>query len=117
MKIDRRSFAAILLFVTLGAAGSTAVKVQPSSIGFKEALAACPSGTLAGISITLGHVRISEAAGVDSDIDDSNPNAQSIMLSSGGKSASVMVNASKETVSAKNVTLASGKRVACVAPD
>jgi hypothetical protein len=117
MKIDTRSFAVLLLFVTLGAAGSTTVKVQPSSIGFKDALAACPSGSLGAISITLGHVRVSEAPGVDTDVDDANPSAQTIVLSNGSKGASVWVNAAKETVSAKHVTLQSGKRVACVAPD
>lgn len=113
-----RSFAAGLLLVTLGAAAaSTTVTVQPSSISFKDALAACPAGTLAAISLTLGHVRISEGAGVTSDVDDANPNAQSITLSQGSLTASVTVNASKNTVTAKHVTAASRRRVACVSPD
>ena len=118
MKIDLKPFALLALLAALGASGSSAsVTITPSSIGFKEALAACPAGSLAAISITLGHVRVAEAPGVDSDIDATNPNAQTVGLSSSGKSATASVNAAKHTVAAKHVTLASGKRVACVAPD
>jgi hypothetical protein len=118
MKIDMKPVAVLLLVAALGAAeGSATVTVQPSSIGFKQALASCPSGSLAAISLTLGHVRIAESAGVDSDIDSANPSAQSVMLSNGNASATATVNASKNTVSAKHVTLAAAKRVACVAPD
>ena len=117
MKMDIRPLAAVLLFAALGATGGATVTVQPSNISFRSALAACPAGTLAGISLTLGHVRISEAAGVDSDIDDANSNAQTITLSSGSKAATVTVNAAKNTVMAKHVTAASRSRVACVAPD
>jgi hypothetical protein len=118
MKMDMRPFAVVLVFAALGAAGaSQSVVVQPSSIGFKQALAACPPGTLGAISLTLGHVRVAEAPGVDSDIDAANPSAQMLTLSSGSKNAAVTVNAAKNIVAAKHVTLASGKRVACVAPD
>jgi hypothetical protein len=119
MGMNKRPLTAVLLVVALGAAaGSPAsVTVQPSSIGFKSALAACPSGTLAAISLTLGHVRVAEAPAVDSDIDDANPNAQTITLTGSGKTATATVNAAKNTVAAKHVTLSSGKRVACVAPD
>src|SRR5579871_5515365 len=113
-----RFFALLILVGALGAAGAqTSVTVQPSSIGFRQALAACPSSALAAISLTLGHVRISEAPDVDSDIDSTNPNAQTVTLTSGSRTATATVNASKNTVSAKHVTLASAKRVACVAPD
>jgi len=113
-----RFFALLILVGALGAAGSPAsVTVQPSSIGFKQALAACPAGTLAAVSLTLGHVRVAEGAGVNSDIDDANPSAQTVTLTSGNRTATATVSASKNTVSAKHVTLASVKRVACVAPD
>ena len=113
-----KSFALLLSIVALGAGAAPAtVTIQPSSIGFKEALAACPPGTLGAISLTLGHLRVSEAAGVDSDIDAANPSAQSVMLSGGARNATATVNASKHTVAAKHVMLASGRRVACVAPD
>ncbi len=113
-----RLFALLILVGALGASGAPAsVSVQPSSIGFKQALAACSSGTLAAISLTLGHLRVAEAPGVDSDIDSANPSAQLVTLTSGSRTASAMVNASKNTVTAKHVTLASAKRVACVAPD
>jgi len=118
MKMDIKPLATVLLVSALGAAGgSTGVTVQPSNISFRSALAACPSGTLAAISLTLGHVRIAEAAGVDSDIDDANPSAQTVTLTGGGKTATATVNAHTNTVSAKQVTLASAKRVACVGPD
>lgn len=118
MKIDMRPLSSLLLFAALGAVGgSTSVTVAPSNISFKSALAACPAGTLAGISLSLGHVRISEAAAVDSDIDDANVSAQIITLTSGSKTATATVNAHQNTVVAKHVTLASARRVACVAPD
>jgi len=118
MKMDRRPFALVLLAAALGVAGATtSVTVQPSSIGFKDALSACPAGTLGAISLALGHLRVAEGSGVESDIDSANPNAQIVTLVSGTKSATATVNASKHTVSAKHVALASAKRVACVAPD
>ena len=117
MKIDIRPLASLLLFVALGATtGSTTVTVQPSNISFRSMLAACP-GSLAGISLSLGHVRIAEAEDVDTDIDDANPSAQTVTLASGSKTAAVTVNAHKNTVTAKHVTLASARRVACVVPD
>jgi hypothetical protein len=118
MKMDIKTLALPLLVAVLGAmGGSSSVKVQSSSIGFKDALAACSSGSLAAISLTLGHVRVAEAPGVATDVDDANPAAQTITLTSGSKSATATVNAHANTVLAKHVTLASGKRVACVAPD
>jgi len=113
-----RPFAVLSLLVALGASGApTSVTVQPSSTGFKQALAACSSDSLAAITLTLGHVRVAEGPGVDSDIDDQSASAQVVMLSSGSKTATATVNALKSTVSGKHVTLASNKRVACVAPD
>ena len=118
MKMNMKTFCLVFLVAALGAAGVTSsVTVQPSSIGFKQALEACPPGTLGAISLTLGHLRVAEGPGVDSDIDDANPNAQTVTLSSGSNSAIVSVNASKNMVAAKHVRLASAKRVACVAPD
>jgi hypothetical protein len=118
MKAQIRSFAVIALFAALGAtAAPSSVTVRPSNISFRQALAACPSETLGAISLSLGHVRVSEGPGVDSDIDAENPSAQVVTFSSGGKSATATVNALKNTVAAKHVTLASLGRVACVAPD
>jgi hypothetical protein len=118
MNMHLRPFAVFGLFVALGAAGAAAsVTVQPSSIGFKQALQACPSDSLGAISLTLGHVRVAEGPGVDSDIDAQNTSAQTVVLSSGSKSATVTVNATKNTVSGKHVTLVSNKRVACVAAE
>jgi hypothetical protein len=118
MKVNTKPLAVIFLIAALGAAGAaSSVTVHPSSIGFKQALAACPAGTLGAISLTLSHLRVAEGAGVDSDIDSANPNAQKVTLSNGSQSATALVNASENTVAAKHVSLASGKRVACVAPD
>jgi hypothetical protein len=113
-----KPFAVALLVASLGAAGgSSNVTLQSSSIGFKDALAACSAGTMAAISLTLGHVRVAEAPGVASDIDDASPTSQMIELSNGSKGAKVTVNAHAGTVAAKHVTAASSKRVACIAPD
>jgi len=113
-----RSFAIVLFFVALGAAGAcSSVTVQPSNVSFKQALAACEPGTLGAITLSLGHVRITERPGVASDIDDANPNAQTVGLASQAGSATVVVNASKNTVSGKHITLASRNRVACIWPD
>jgi hypothetical protein len=113
-----RSFAVVLLLAALGVTGTPmSVTVVPSNISFKQSLAACPAGTLGAISLTLGHVRVSEAPGVDSDIDSTNTSAQLITLSSDSQRATATVNAAKNIVSAQHVTLASRRRVACVAPD
>jgi hypothetical protein len=113
-----RSLAVVLLLAALGATGGpVTVTVGPSNIGFEQALAACPPGTLGSISLSLGHVRVHGAPGVDSDIEDTNLSAQTVTLSKGSQSATATVNAAKNTVSGKHVTLASRRRVACVAPD
>jgi hypothetical protein len=113
-----KSLVILSLFLALGATGAKqTVNVGPSNISFKDAMAACPSGTLGALSLSLGHVRIAESADVESDIDYGNVNAQSVTFTSGSHSATALVNASKSTVSAKHVTLASRNRVACVAPD
>lgn len=118
MKIDIRSLALLLPLAALGATGTPAtVTVQASNISFRDAFAACPAGTMASISISLGHVRIAPAPGIDSDIDDANPNAQVITLTGEGKNATVTVNATKRTVTAKHVTLVSARRAACIAPE
>lgn len=118
MRTQIRPFAVIALFAAIGAAGgTTTVTVNPSSIGFKQALEACPSESLGTISLTLGHVRVAQGPGVESDIDVQSVSAQTVTFSSGSKTATAMVNALKNTVSAKHVTLASRRRVACVAPD
>ncbi|MGA7355617.1 MAG: hypothetical protein WA431_00805 [Candidatus Cybelea sp.] len=117
MKIDIRSFALLLPLVALGATGTPAtVTVQASNISFRDAFAACPAGTMASMSFSLSHLRIAPAPGVESDIDDANPNAQVIMLTGEGK-ATVTVNAAKHTVTAKHVTLVSARRAACIAPE
>ena len=48
MKMNIRTFALVFRVGAVGAAGAaSSVTVQPSSIGFKQALAACPPGTWA----------------------------------------------------------------------
>ena len=118
MRTQISPFAVIALLATIGAAGgTTTVTVNPSNISFRQAWEACSSESLAAISLTLGHVRVAEGPGVQSDIDVQSAGAQTLTLSSGSKIATAMVNALKNTVSAKHVTLASRGRVACVAPD
>jgi hypothetical protein len=106
------------LFAALGAtAAPTTVTVTPSSVTFKRALAACPASTLGSITLSLGHVRVAGAPGVDTDIDATNVSAQLVTLSTGSQSATATVNAVKNTVTAAHVMLVSARRVACVAPD
>jgi hypothetical protein len=99
-------------------AATASVSVTPSNISFKDALAACP-GALGGISFTLGHVRVSEAAGVETDIDDAGGGVQNITLTNvaTGKSAAIVANGKTNTVAAAHATLASRSRVACIAAD
>jgi len=72
---------------------------------------------MASMSFSLSHLRIAPAPGVESDIDDANPNAQVIMLTGEGKAATVTANAAKHTLTAKHVTLVSARRAACIAPE
>jgi len=112
---------AVLLLTAATSAAAVAdtgasVTVLASNLSFKQSMTACP-GALAGITFTLGHVRIAEQPGVVSDLDDANPNAQVLTLQdAGGASATVTIDAKARTVSAKNVKL-SGKNVACVSKD
>lgn len=118
MKMNCKPLAAVLLFAALGAAGATsALTLSPSNLGFTEALAQCPAGTLGAITIALGHVRIAPAPGVESDIDDEMPSSQIVTLTGRGKSATAIVNASAHTVTAKHASFAARKRVVCVAPE
>jgi hypothetical protein len=117
MKMDCKPIAAALVFAALGAAGAPSLTISPSNLGFDQALTACPAGTLGAITIALGHVRITPAHGVESDIDDANPNAQTITFTGRGTSATATVNASAHTVAAKHLSLAARRRVACVAPE
>lgn len=112
-----RIVAVLSLLAALGAsAAPVSVTVAPSNTSFKEAMAACP-GAMAGISFTLGHLRVAEQAGVDSDLDDADPTAQTLTLTAAdGGTASVKIDAKTRTVIAKNVKL-SGTSVACVSPD
>jgi hypothetical protein len=112
--------AAILLAAATGAtaaaSAATTVTIAPSTLSFKQSMAACP-GALAGITITQNHLRVAEQPGVLSDLDAASPTAQLLTLQNAtGAAAAVTVNASTHTVTGKNVKL-SGKSVACVWPD
>jgi spore maturation protein SpmA len=116
MKILAPFLLAAATVATAVAGTMPSVTVQASNVSFKDAMAACP-GALAGISFSLNHLRVSEQAGVVSDLDDANPMAQVLMLQDAkGASATVTVNAKAHTVSAKNVKLGN-KNVACVSAD
>jgi hypothetical protein len=108
--------AAALGTAAVANAASTSVTVAPSQLSYKQAMAACP-GTLAGVTFTLNHLRVAELPGVTTDLDATDPAAQTLTLTNaGGDSATVTVNAKAHTVAGKNVKL-SGKAVACVSPD
>jgi hypothetical protein len=116
MKILASILLAAATVATASAGTMPTVIVQASNVSFKDSMAACP-GALAGISFTLGHLRVAEHAGVVSDLDDANPSAQVLMLQdANGASATVNVNAKMRAVSAKNVKLGN-KNVACVSAD
>jgi hypothetical protein len=117
MKMSHKPLAAALLVAALGATAPPALTISPSNLGFTEALGQCPAGTLGAITIALGHVRVTAAPGIESDIDDANPNAQTVTLAGRGKSATATVNASAHTVAAKHLSPAARRRVACVAPE
>ncbi|HTU80647.1 MAG TPA: hypothetical protein VMF61_00870 [Candidatus Acidoferrales bacterium] len=111
-------FAAVFASLALiGASGAPAtVTVTSSSIGFKQAMAACPN-SLASVSFALGHVRIAEQPGVASDLDDTNPESQTLILrAADGTSGNVQIDAKSRSVKGVNVKAAEHNTVACIGP-
>lgn len=115
-------FAAVL-FVFFGlalaaapAAGPPSVTLSPGTLSFKQAAAAC-SGALGTVAFTLGHTRVGALAGVTEEVDTSPTGIDTITFASGDKSASVVANAHKNTVSAKHVQVKWHNQLACIMPD
>jgi hypothetical protein len=114
-----RVLAALALVAALGASGASAtVTVSGSSMTFKDAMKACGPGPLAAITFASSHLRVAEQPGVTVDLDAGSPTAQVVTLSSlTGASAVATIDAVAHTVTAKHVTLAAGKQVACVSQE
>lgn len=110
-----RTLAALALVAALGAAAPTTVTVVPTNLTFKQLRAAC-AGSLAGLSFSLGHLRVADQSGVTADLNDTGNGMTTLVLTGSKGSATVKANAHANTIAAKNVKL-SGKSVACVSAD
>ena len=111
-------FALLFGMAAAGDAATTAVTLQPSSLTFKQAIAAC-SGALGSITFTLGHARVAGLPDVVEQVDTSSSGIDTITFSNEttGKSATAVANGHKSTVSAKNVQVKWKNQLACVMPD
>lgn len=100
------------------AAGPSSVTLTPGTLSFKQAAAAC-GGALGTVSFTLGHTRSGALSGVTEQVDTSPTGIDTITFAheSSGKSASVVANAHKNTVSAKHVEVKWKNQLACIMPD
>lgn len=110
-------FFTILAGSALMAAASQTVTLQPSSLSYKQAIAAC-TGALGTVTFTLGHARSAGLAGVSESVDSSMMGIDTITFTdSSGKSATAVANGHNRTVSAKNVQVKWKKQLACIMPD
>ena len=111
------AFFTILLATAASAATSQTVTLQPSSLSYKQATAAC-AGALGSITFTLGHARAASLTGVAEDVDTSTSGIDTITFSdSSGKSATAVANGHNHTVAAKNVQVKWHNQLACIMPD
>jgi hypothetical protein len=96
---------------------SSSATITPSSLTFKQALAACP-GALGSVTFSLGHARVAAAVDVTMQSDVSSSGVETITLTSEkGPSATVVANGHDHTVAAKNVQVKWKGQLACVMPD
>lgn len=110
-------FFTILTGTAVTAAASQTVTLQPSSLSYKQAIAAC-TGALGSVTFTLGHARVAGLAGVSEDVDTSSAGIDTITFTdSSGKSATAVANGHSHTVSAKNVQVKWKNQLACIMPD
>jgi hypothetical protein len=110
-------FALLLATAAVGAASQT-VKLQPSSLSFKQAMSAC-TGSLGSVTFTLGHARVAAQPGVSEDVDTSSSGIDVVTFTNDatGKSAVATANGHARTVSAKNVQAKWKNQLACVNSD
>jgi hypothetical protein len=110
------AFFALSAAVAAGAAGGP-VTLKPSTMTFKQSLAACPNA-LGSVTFTLGHSRVAAAAGVATDTDAAAAGVETVQFTgANGAMATIVANGHSRTVSGKNVTTKSNGSVACVMPD
>ena len=109
--------AAAALVLIAATSGSTTLR--DSVLTFRQALGACP-GALGSVSFAVNHARVAAAEGVDSDATEPDANGSlTVVLQDpkSGKSAKVSLDQRTRTVTAKNLRVESGGRVACILPD
>lgn len=110
--------AAATLVLIAATGGSTTL--SDSVISFRQALGACGEGALGSVSFSLHHARVAAAEGVDTDETEPDANGTlTVVLQDpkSGKSAKIGLDQPRRTVSAKNLRLEMGGRVACILPD
>jgi hypothetical protein len=110
--------AAAALVLIAATSGSTTL--SDSVITFRQALGACGAGALGSVSFALHHARVAAAEGVDSD--ETEPDEYgtlSVVLQDpkSGKSAKIGLDQRSRTVTAKNLRVEMGGKVACILPD
>lgn len=110
-----------ILALALGSAAATAaaspVTLSPSTLTFKQAAAAC-NGALGTVTFALGHARIASSSGVSEQIDTTSSGIDTATFAdNAGKSATVVADGHKRTVSAKNVQVKWKNQLACIMPD
>jgi hypothetical protein len=111
-----KAAAAALVFI---AATSGSTTLRDSVLTFRQALAACP-GALGSVSFAVNHARVAAAEGIDSDESETNEYGQlTVVLQdpNSGKSAKIDLDQRTRTVTAKNLRVESGGKVACILPD
>jgi hypothetical protein len=116
MKASVTFVALVLAAVAAAGASSGSVTLTPSSMTFKQALAACP-GALGSVTFTLGHVRVAAASDVSTQTDTSSAGIDTITFSGAGGGATVIANGHSHSVSGKHLETKARNQVACVMPD
>jgi hypothetical protein len=110
-----KAAAALVLIAATG--GSTTLR--DSVLTFRQALAACP-GALGSVTFAVNHARVAGAEGVDTDETEPDANGTlTVVLQdpASGKSAKIGLDQRSRKVTAKNMRVESGGRVACILPD
>jgi hypothetical protein len=111
-------FKAAAAFVLVAATGGSTT-LSDSVITFRQALGAC-GGALGSVSFALHHARVAAAEGVDTD--ETEPDeygALTVVLQDpkSGKSATIGLDQRQRKVTAKNLRVEMGGKVACIFPD
>jgi hypothetical protein len=111
------AFVLMLLGAATASAATAPVTLEPGSLSYKEAAAAC-HGALGTVTFTLGHTRVASLPGVSEQVDTSATGIDTITLTDNktGATATVVANGHSRTVTAKNVQVKWNHQLACVMP-